>query len=40
MRAIADNNGNVIQTYQTDAFGVPTSVQGTGAQPFQFTTEQ
>ena len=40
MRAITDNNGSVTETYQTDAFGVPTQVQGTSAQPFQFTGQQ
>ncbi|HVB97302.1 MAG TPA: hypothetical protein VNG11_06185, partial [Chloroflexota bacterium] len=40
VRAISDNNGNVIQTYQTDPFGVPTQVQGTSTQPFQFTGQR
>ena len=40
VRALTDNNGDVIQTYQTDPFGVPTAVQGTSAQPFGFTGQQ
>ena len=40
VRAITDNNGNVIQTYQADAFRVPTQAQVTSAQPFQFTGQQ
>jgi RHS repeat-associated protein len=30
----------VVQTYQTDEFGVPTVTQGAGGQPFQYTGEQ
>ena len=40
VRAISDNSGNVIQTYQTDAFGTPTRVQGTSAQPFPYTRQR
>ncbi len=40
VRAITDANGNLIQTYQTDEFGVPTSSQGTSSQPFQYTGQQ
>jgi RHS repeat-associated protein len=40
VRALTDANGNVIQTYQTDAFGVPTQTQESSSQPFQFTGQQ
>jgi hypothetical protein len=29
-----------VQTYQTDAFGVPTGTQGTSQQPFGYTGQQ
>lgn len=37
VRALTDNSGNVVQTYQTDEFGVPTESQGTMTQPFGYT---
>ena len=40
VRAITDGTGTLIQTYQTDEFGVPTQTQGSSSQPFQFTGEQ
>jgi RHS repeat-associated protein len=40
VRAVTDSTGTVIETYLTDAFGVPVSTQGSVAQPFQFTGEQ
>ncbi len=40
VRAITDGSGNLIQTYQTDPFGVPTQAQGSSTQPFQFTGQQ
>ena len=40
VRAITDANGQVIQTYQTDEFGVTTLTQGNSTQPFQYTGEQ
>ncbi len=36
-RAITDDAGNVIQAYQTDAFGNPTQTLGGLDQPFRFT---
>ena len=40
VRALTDGSGNLIQTYKTDPFGVPTATQGTSTQPFGFTGEQ
>ncbi len=42
VRAITnlDDRISVIETYQTDAFGVPTQTQGGVSQPFQFTGQQ
>jgi len=40
VRALTDTTGNVIQTYQSDEFGIPTVTQGTSAQPFAYTGEQ
>ncbi len=40
VRALTDGSGTVIQTYQTDPFGVPTQTQGSSTQPFQFTGQQ
>jgi RHS repeat-associated protein len=39
VRAITDGAGSVIQTYESDEFGVPTQTQGTITQPFQYTGE-
>jgi RHS repeat-associated protein len=39
-RALTDATGRVVQTYQTDEFGVSTTMQGTSNQPFGFTGEQ
>jgi RHS repeat-associated protein len=40
VRALTDASGTLMQTYQTDAYGVPTQTQGTSTQPFGFTGEQ
>jgi RHS repeat-associated protein len=40
MRGITDSTGNVVQTYQTDEFGVPMTNQGSSAQPFGYAGEQ
>lgn len=40
VRAISDNNGNVIETYQTNAFGVPTQTSKSSSQPCRFTGQQ
>ncbi|MBI4492385.1 MAG: RHS repeat-associated core domain-containing protein [Chloroflexi bacterium] len=40
VRAITDASALVVQTYQTDEFGVATLTQGTDSQPFQYTGEQ
>jgi RHS repeat-associated protein len=40
VRALTDATGAVVQTYRTDAFGIPTATQGTNPQPFGYTGEQ
>jgi len=40
VRAITASNGDVVETYQTDEFGIPTLSQGTSTQPFDFAGEQ
>lgn len=40
LRALTDSTGSLVQTYRTDAFGVPTATQGSSSQSFQFTGEQ
>ncbi|MDQ5826169.1 MAG: DUF6531 domain-containing protein [Chloroflexota bacterium] len=40
VRAVTYWNGNVVQNYLTDAFGVPVRTQGSHNQPFQFTGEE
>lgn len=40
VRAITDSTGSVVQTYQTDEFGIPTQAQGASPQPFGYTGEQ
>jgi RHS repeat-associated protein len=40
VRAITDANGNVIETYQTDEFGILTQSQGSSEQPRQYTGQQ
>lgn len=42
VRTITDAAGTVVQTYQTDAFGVPVAAgtQGSRRQPFQWTGEE
>ncbi|MGH2458094.1 MAG: RHS repeat-associated core domain-containing protein, partial [Chloroflexota bacterium] len=40
VRAITDGSGNLIQTDETDEFGIPTSPQGTSPQPFGYTGQQ
>ena len=37
VRALTDAAGNVIQSYQTDEFGVPTERSGPSSQPFGYT---
>ncbi|MBI4493717.1 MAG: hypothetical protein HY690_13075, partial [Chloroflexi bacterium] len=39
VRAITDASAQVVQTYLSDEFGVPSLTQGTGSQPFQYTGE-
>lgn len=39
VRALADPAGNVVQTYETYAFGEPVQTQGSSQQPVQFTGE-
>ncbi len=34
VRAITDSTGKVIQTFQSDEFGIPAMVQGTNTEPF------
>ena len=40
VRGLTDATGALIQTYRTDAFGMPTATQGSSTQSFQFTGEQ
>ncbi len=40
VRALTDGAGAVVQTYETDEFGVPTEVAGSRTQAFQYTGEQ
>ncbi|MBV9892622.1 MAG: hypothetical protein JO020_00460 [Chloroflexi bacterium] len=40
VRELTDSAGNIVQTYQTDEFGIPTATQSTSGQPFGFTGEQ
>ena len=40
VRIITDSTGSVVQTYQTDEFGIPLLAQGTSTQPFGYTGEQ
>jgi len=40
VQAITDSTGSVVQTYQTDEFGVPTQAQAASPQPFGYTGEQ
>ncbi len=40
MRALTDGAGAVVQTYETDEFGVPTETYGSRAHTFQYTGEQ
>jgi len=40
VRALTDGTGALIQTYRSDALGVPTATQGSSTQPFGFTGEQ
>ncbi len=40
VRTITDITGSVVQTYQSDEFGVPLLAQGTSTQPFGYTGEQ
>jgi RHS repeat-associated protein len=39
-RALTNAGGQVIQSYQTDEFGVPTATVGGSGQPFRYTGEQ
>ncbi len=40
VRAITNSGGSVIQTFQTDEFGVPALTQGTNTEPFRYTGQQ
>ncbi|MBI4494020.1 MAG: RHS repeat-associated core domain-containing protein, partial [Chloroflexi bacterium] len=40
VRALTDGTAQVVQTYQSDEFGVQTQSQGTRSQPFEYTGEQ
>jgi RHS repeat-associated protein len=40
VRALTDPNGNIVQTYQADEFGVPALTQGSSAQPFGYAGQQ
>ena len=40
VRAITDENGNLVEAYLTDAFGVSLGSEGTVTQPFGFTGQQ
>jgi RHS repeat-associated protein len=40
VRAITDSNGNVVQTFQSDEFGIPLLTQGTNPEPFRYTGQQ
>jgi len=40
VRAITDGNGNLVEAYLTDAFGVSLGTEGTVTQPFGFTGQQ
>jgi RHS repeat-associated protein len=40
VRAITNSSGSVIQTFQTDEFGVPTLTQGTNTEPFRYAGQQ
>ena len=40
VRAVTDGNGSVVQTYQTDEFGIATLTQGSSTQPFQYTGDR
>jgi RHS repeat-associated protein len=40
VRAITNGSAAVVQTYESDEFGIPLSAQGGSAQPFGFTGEQ
>ena len=37
VRAITDSSGSIVQTYQTNEFGIPLLTQGTSPEPFRFT---
>ena len=40
VRTLTDSAKAVVQTYESDEFGVPIAAQGGSAQPFGFTGEQ
>ena len=40
VRTLTDSAKAVVQTYESDEFGVPIAAQGGAAQPFGFTGEQ
>ncbi len=40
VRAITDASASVVETYQTDEFGVSAQSQGSVSQPFHYTGEQ
>jgi len=40
VRAITDSSGSIVQTYQSDEFGIPLLTQGTSPEPFRFTGQE
>jgi len=40
VKVLTDASGNVVQSYQTDEYGVPAASQGGVEQPFRYTGEQ
>jgi RHS repeat-associated protein len=40
VRAITDSSGNVVETFQSDEFGVPLMTQGSSPEPMRFTGQQ
>ncbi len=40
VRALSDSTAQVVETYQTDEYGVPTATAGSRRQPFQYTGEE
>jgi RHS repeat-associated protein len=40
VRAITDSSGNIVQTFQSDEFGVALMTQGTSPEPMRYTGQQ